>query len=242
MINDKDSIIVNSPYGMKQGNTIYDLIIGPFDTLFTKKIRLFARDGNGNISSKDLTLTIYPPVPEIQTLSGSIVSGNLNEVLTNEPIDIFRLRSGNLSRIEPITLSGTKTINNGTFVLTGNDISGIVLTQSGRQIATIDERTGKITLDDTSFHITAIPANQNTPMQIQILDAQNIIIFSEKMNISPVSYMEQVTSFNGLTRNGVMILPSTGFSFAKNTLSSPNLPEGGYITDINYKAIAGISK
>lgn len=54
--------------------------------------------------------------------------------------------------------------------------------------------------------------------------------------------MEQVSNFDLLSTNGLMILPSPGFMFAKNTLSSPSIPEGGYVTDSNYKAIAGIAK
>lgn len=67
--NDRDSLDTGSIYGVKKGNTLLDLDIGPFDTLFTKKVKLFAEDGNGNVSSKDLTLIVYPPVPEIRSLS-----------------------------------------------------------------------------------------------------------------------------------------------------------------------------
>lgn len=139
--NDNDTLSTTTTYGVRQGKTVADLDIGPFDSLFTKKIRLFAEDGIGNISSKDLTLTVYPPVPEIQSLSGSTISGNLNEVLSGEPIDIFRFRNGILSRIEPQKSDVTKTAANGTFSLLTKNTSGIVLTQSGRSIANIDERT-----------------------------------------------------------------------------------------------------
>lgn len=36
--NDKDSLDPNTSYGIKKGNTLYNLEIGPFDMLFTKKI------------------------------------------------------------------------------------------------------------------------------------------------------------------------------------------------------------
>lgn len=74
--------------------------IGPFDTLFTRKMRLFAVDTNGNTSSKDIALIVYAPIPEIRSTSGSIISGKLNEELMGEPIDLFRFRNGNLSRVE----------------------------------------------------------------------------------------------------------------------------------------------
>lgn len=41
---DIDSLDPRASYGIKKGNTLYNLEIGPFDTLFTKKVRLFAQD------------------------------------------------------------------------------------------------------------------------------------------------------------------------------------------------------
>ena len=240
--NDKDSLDSATAYGIKKGNTAFDLDIGPFDSLFTKKIRLFAEDGNGNVSFKDITLNVYSPIPEIQTFSGNVVSGNLNEVLTNEPVDVFRLRNGAMSRIEPTTGSDSKTTDGGVFVLTSKERNGVILTQSGKTIATIDERTGKISLEDTSFQVAIIPATTSSPLQIQVLSPSKQVIFSEKVDISTVSNIEQVSDFDGITGTGMFILPATGISFAKNSPSSPNLPDGGYITDANHKAIAGISK
>jgi hypothetical protein len=242
--NDKDSLDPNTIYGIKKGNTLYDLNIGPFDTLSMKKIRLFAEDSNKNISSRDITLTVYAPVPEIKTLSGSTVSGMLNEVLENEPIDIFRLRNSNLTRIQSTASGAFYTKTDGTFTLSTNNTSGIVLTQSGQNIATIDERTGKIFLEDTSFHVIAVPATKDSPLRIQILDTKGEIVFSEKIDISTASNIEQVPNFDHITTtgSGILVFPTTGFTFAKNITSSPSLPDGGYIVDANSKAIAGISK
>ncbi len=240
--NDKDSLDTTTLHGIRKGNTLSNFEVGPFDTLFTKKIRLFAQDGNGNISSKDLTLTVYPPVPEIVSLSGNVVSGGLSEILGNEPIDIFRLRNGALTRIEPTASDLAKTKENGTFTLPTLETSGIVLTQSGQNIATIQERTGKITLEDTSFHISVLPATKDSPLHIQVLSPTNNLVFSESINISTVSHMESVSSLDTITGTGIFVSPIIGFSFIKNTLSSPNLPGGGYVIDTNHKAIAGISK
>lgn len=81
IINDADSLDPRNISLIKQGKTIFDLEIGAFDSLFVKKIRLYAEDENGNVSSKDLTLVVYAPIPEIQSTSGSIVSGAINESL-----------------------------------------------------------------------------------------------------------------------------------------------------------------
>lgn len=240
--NDRDSLDIATSYGIKKGNTLYDLDIGPFDTLFTKKIRLFAEDGNGNISSKDLTITVYSPVPEIQSLSGTIVSGDLDEVLGDEPVDIYRLRNGSFVRIEPASGDSDKTAQDGTFHLTAKNASGIILTQSGKTIARIDERTGKIVLEDSSFEIGVTGASKNSPMLLQVLSSGKKSVFSEKIDMSAVSNIESVSDFDQAAGTGIFILPGNGSFFMKNTVSSPNLPGGGYITDADHKAIAGISK
>lgn len=185
---------------------------------------------------------MYPPVPAIQSLSGSHVSGDMNEVLGGEPIDIFRLRNGTLARIEPTQSGSIQTAENGVFTLIAKDTSGIILTQSGKTIARVDERTGKIVLDDTSFRIIAVPADAGSPLRIQVQDASKKTLFSENINVSAISHIEQASSIDSVTGTGIFVSPSDGFSFAKNTISSPNLPGGGYITDTDHKAIAGVSK
>lgn len=240
--NDADSLDLATTYGIKKGNTLSNFEIGPFNILFTKKIRFFAEDGNGNISSKDLTLTVYPPIPEIRSLSGNRISGNLSEILGDEPIDIFRLRNGALARIEPTASDLAKTRTDGTFTLPASEASGLVLTQSGQNVATIDERTGKIALEDTSFQVSVVPASNDSPLRIQVLSPTNNVVFSETIDISTVSHIEQATTLDAVAGTGIFVSPAAGFSFAKNTLSSPSLPNGGYITDTSHKAIAGISK
>lgn len=122
------------------------------------------------------------------------------------------------------------------------DANGIVLTQSGKTIATIDERTGKMTLEDTSFQIHIAPATKDMPMQMQILSPGKQVIYTEKIDISSVPHIESVSGLDSSSGTGIFLVPNTGFSFIQNAFSSPTLPEGGYITDTNHKAIAGISK
>lgn len=79
-------------------------------------------------------------------------------------------------------------------------------------------------------------------MQIQIVGPNKRIVYSEKIRLSSISKLESVSDFNALSGTGIYILPNMGFSFIKNTLSSPYIPGGGYITDSLHKAIAGVSK
>lgn len=79
-------------------------------------------------------------------------------------------------------------------------------------------------------------------MQIQIVSPSKQVIYTEKIDISSVSHIESALDFNNVSGTGIFLSPNSGFSFVKNTFSSPTLPGGGYITDTTHKAIAGISK
>lgn len=123
--NDKDSNNPNSTFHIK-GDGAYKFTFGPFDSLFTKTIRLFASDTAGNTSQKDIRLTVYSPIPDITSVSGSIVSGKLNESLQGEPIDLFRYRNGGLVRLQTDETK-SKTASGGTFDIPTRTGSGLVL-------------------------------------------------------------------------------------------------------------------
>lgn len=163
-------------------------------------------------------------------------------MLGDEPVDVFRLRNENLSRIDTTGSGFTKTTTDGAFALVSSGRDGVVLTQSGRTIATIDERTGKISLEDTSFQVRVTPATQDAPLQLEILSPTEKVVFSERIDVSSVGVLQSVPNFDALSGTGVFIAPLQGFSFQKNTASSPNLPEGGYLTDANHRAVAGVSR
>ena len=103
-------------------------------------------------------------------------------MLAGEPVDVFRLRNKTLTRIKTADEGATsKTQSNGEFTLQARDVSGIILTKSGKTIATIDERTGKIDLDDTTFQVVVSAASEDNPMTIQVLSPENKLVFSERI-------------------------------------------------------------
>jgi len=68
------------------------IVFGPFSDIRTRKIILKALDGNGNESQKSFTLSVYAPIPQIDTMSSGSVSGFLENRIDGEPIDIMRYR------------------------------------------------------------------------------------------------------------------------------------------------------
>jgi hypothetical protein len=76
------------------------LNIGPFLTLGNREIKLKVTDDLGNIAYKNITLSVYAPIPSLVSASLGQFTGTLDEAISREPIDVFRVRAGSpLSRI-----------------------------------------------------------------------------------------------------------------------------------------------
>lgn len=148
-------------------------------------------------------------------------------------------------RIEPANPDSIKTLTGGIFEIgTKDGGAGVTLQKSGKKIASINERTGKISLDNaTDFSISVVPATGIYPMKIEIVDSNGKAIFSERMNLSSDMNIEKASQNETITKYGAFIIPvATGISFVKNTPVTLDLPNGGYITTDDHRAIAGMSK
>ena len=51
------------------------------------------------MTSKETTFQIYAPIPTITSSSGATLYGQLDEAMTNEPVDILRFRNGAFNRV-----------------------------------------------------------------------------------------------------------------------------------------------
>jgi len=73
-----------------------DIDFGPFDTLGKKEILLKVTDAYGNATLKNITVSVYSPIPAISSISstGWILGSLQNEKLLGEPISLFRVRTG----------------------------------------------------------------------------------------------------------------------------------------------------
>lgn len=71
------------------------LSFGPFDTIGNRTAILTVTDEFNNTTNLALNIEIYTPTPQITATTGSgWVSGKLDETLSLEPVDLFRVRSG----------------------------------------------------------------------------------------------------------------------------------------------------
>lgn len=189
--NDRDS---DSTTGiLKRGASSLEWYIKAQNRLFEKKIKIWAKDANGNVGGKETKLTIYAPTPNITSQSGSLIQGNLNESLAGEPIDLVRFRNGKLK----VVGDDTQTVVGGTFQNTIDTGSGgiVVRGPNGVEIAKINEKTGKLTLSGSEYSISVLGANADAPMRIQVLQSGQAI-YSQSVALGSAGKIESVS---GLT-------------------------------------------
>lgn len=176
------------------------LEIGPYEEIFTQKIRLFLVDTNANVWYKDIDLEIYPPVPNISRVEGSLIVWNMNESLKDEPISLYRMRGWNLTRLQ--TRQWETTVNtqeNGDFTfIAGNNPAGLVIKDNQAEVARVNEFTGKIDVWIGSYSIVVYPTGdrRNTRVFPQITLMKNgVPLYSQHIVIPDVGIVQTVNNF-----------------------------------------------
>lgn len=151
--NDKDyeSWINNWQFDITKDKNKIILVLGPYDKLYDKKIRLFLLDDNNNIWYKDIPFLVYAPVPNIKNVQSGLINWYLDELLEKEPVSIYRFRNWNLDRIKNDKwVDILNTTNKWIYEFkTYNSWSlWLELTNSWTKILKIDENTWKIIISD----------------------------------------------------------------------------------------------
>lgn len=60
-------------------------------------MNLRVTDGNGNIRDRKFTLSVFAPIPKIESIERNTgISGSIDIPLAFEPIDLMRYRNGSL--------------------------------------------------------------------------------------------------------------------------------------------------
>lgn len=146
---------------------------GPFDALMDTQIRLTLTDTNGNFVSRNIPFEIYPPIPRIDAIDDTLVTGRIDERLIDEPIRLYRYRWGSLERL--------RTQDNTDMVLTQSwwlfdfqateSSQWLTLSYSWVTLARIDEFTGMIDIQNVWVSTRVLPNNnsENTWAYPQII-------------------------------------------------------------------------
>ncbi len=182
--------------------TAVKLEFAPFDKIFKKKIWITMFDGNDNHSYKEVELDVYSPTPRVNTYNSWAVWWNLNEELTDEPVNLYRFRWWVVTSLaDDSGLKKSKTSDgNYKFNVTSTG-SGLKLYRQWAEIASVDENTWKISFKDLALSTQVLSSNNslNDSMFPKILVKDSWAdIYYEYVQIQWVSKVSVVQDFDNL--------------------------------------------
>jgi hypothetical protein len=195
--------ILRSPWKIK-------IKFGKFDRLFKTKIKISLKDKNGNLTTKDVGFEVYSPTPYINNYNDAKITGILNEKLSNEPINIYRVRWWIITKLE--------TTNNNTKVNTNSwwEYSFDVKTQDDKfsqkiylkddisRILDINWSTWKITLKNIWYSI--IVENNNIYPEIYVVNKTWEKIYREKLVLDEFNEIKLIWDFSKIwEENGLYL-------------------------------------
>lgn len=134
---------------------------GPYDTLFTRKIRIRLTDRNYNTGYQDVDFEVYTPDPQIQNYEEGILYGEINETLLDEPVRIYRVRGGTIKKLQESDGNDiVQTDTGGSYQFgVAETASGLLVKQNNLDVARVNEYTGVITLLNPAARIEVLAAN-----------------------------------------------------------------------------------
>jgi hypothetical protein len=218
-----------------------ELDIGPFDALGKHPIRIVATDKNGNVTQKDVTVEVYSPVPSILQADTATASGTSDLSRSGEPVDFFRFRADKLSRLDQ---SGALfTDDAGGFLGKFTAGNGVRLNRNGIQIATVDEKTGKVISTASGYSLTVSAATADSPSAVRILGTDGKEVYAESFVLPTSLSLRSVNDWKEATENGAFVHAYEGSAFVRNASDAPSLPGGGFlVTRADSKAYAGVGR
>ena len=125
-----------------------------FDKLFKKKIGITLIDNNDNIWYSEVLLEVYSPVPHINKYDNWLISWILkDEILTKEPVNLYRFRWGVVTKLDNKSWSGVSLTDKWSYDFNvKTSWTGLKLYDWWKnEIAFIDEKTWKIFIKDHSI-------------------------------------------------------------------------------------------
>ena len=157
--NDTDKITIDISYDKIR------IEFGEYDELFTKEIWVSILDRNWNVWYKELTLTVYSPIPNIEDYSDSIISWYIDEELSEEPVNFYRYRWWMLVKLEDINWYLTWATDEKwafEFELNNeNEENWLYIEQGDSVIAYINEYSWKISKQNASADIKVLSSSDS---------------------------------------------------------------------------------
>jgi len=210
--------IDESKYEILKTTNKFRINFGKFDNIFTKKIKFIIKDSNYNVLKKDVDLEVYPPIPEINSYTGSLINWIIDEELDLEPINLYRFRWGSIKRLK--TSSWTTTVDTISWKFDFNlstinsDLIDIKLNENN--VFNVNENTWKINLLNPLYNIKA-KINDDNFVKISVLDNFSDEIFSEIIKLKSIENEVTVTDdFSSIKENWLYVrLLNSEFDYYK---------------------------
>lgn len=157
--NDDDSSEMENINFIKWNDSLI-LRLWKFDSLFKKNIWITIVDSNNNITYKDINLEVYSPVPSISSYEWENIRWDINESLTDEPVNIYRYRAWWLTQLKNSQNNFVSNTNSWDFSFKVDDSnSWLDIFKDEIKIASIDEFTWKITILNSWYKVEVIKSN-----------------------------------------------------------------------------------
>lgn len=114
---------------------------------------------------------------------------------------------------------------------------------SRRILGVMNEKTGKITLLDSTLRLVAESATADSKMRITIRDAAGVSLFGQRFFLPPEIPLQAVDTLDGLSQEGVYVHITDGsVSAIPSPSDAPTIPGGIYITtNADHVAQAAVS-
>lgn len=201
---------------------------GPYDSLFKKKIGIWASDMNDNTAYKEIVFEVYSPTPNITGMEEGTILWVLDERLQEEPVNIYRYRGGIISKILDVN-DGEKVLTYSWWIYDFEaekliEGDGVAIEYNGTKIATIDEYTGYIHLTPWLYSVFVSPASDESPyIQVHIMQG-NQELYVQEIRLSKERQVQVVDSFEWQTSPWIYLTFSD-----KNNYSYYQIPLGAPI-------------
>ncbi len=199
----------------------------PFDSLFSKKIGIILEDEVGNIWVQEIDFSVYAPIPEITLQEWNEIHGRLNEVLVWEPVSLYRVRWGAITKLQDI--SGKEIKHTFEWGVYNFELKGeppiwakpwkLSIKQGWWIIAYVNETTWKITKNDDSIGIEVDISDKWYP-NIHINESSWKEIYNQFVHLANNRNIENITNFEDIISDGMYVKMWT------NNFSYYSIPSG----------------
>ncbi len=141
--------------------------VGPYSDAKDIRMMLTVFDEAHNAGKQSITINVVSPtiILDKEPLSNGDISGHIEPKEANVPIVIARLRKDGGAGWELIKTSSANqngqylTDNNGEFRITDSvQKEGLILYVADKEVALVNQKTGRITIIDQSYEVSALPA------------------------------------------------------------------------------------